>query len=225
MTEPKLKSAGPLAQGPVMSAELQASQVQVPVARKSKRNAFLTRGSLVLLGIYATGFAALYLLGHSGGPKAAKGEQNVIYAKVDAALNLMGAQPNAGELNQQTNAKAIVNDFYTAAKQRQVDRNRLSRNPFVFKEKVPETAPVVVPKEVEPKDTVPAELKAAMEAVKTLRLQSVMIGKGKCPAAALVSNNLVTTGQNIKGWTVSQIAPQEVELTWKDQKYVLELPK
>jgi hypothetical protein len=205
-----------------MPAEFQPAQAQAPVARKSRRNAFLTRGSLVLLGIYATGFATLYLLGHSGGPKAAKGEQNVVCAKVDAALDLMDAQPNAGELNHQTNAKAIVDDFYTAAKQRQVDRNRLVRNPFVFKEKVPETAPVVMPKEVEPKDSVPAELKAAMEAVKTLRLQSVLIGK--CPAA-LVSNNLVTTGQNIKGWTVSKIAPREVELTWKDQKYVLELPK
>ncbi len=206
-----------------MSAELQPCQAQATVARKPRRNLFLTRGSLVLLGIYATGFAALYVLGHGGGgPKAAKGEQNLVYAKVDAALNLMDAQPNAGELNQRTNAKAIVEGFYTAARQRQVDRNRLARNPFVFKEKAPDAAPVVVPGEVEPKDNVPAELKAAMEAVKTLKLQSVLIGRRP---AALVSNNLVTTGQNIKGWTVSRIGPREVELTWRDQKHVLELPK
>ena len=223
MMEPTLKPAGLATQDPAMSAELQPCQAQAPVARKPRRNLFLTRGSLVLMGIYATGFATLYVLGHSsGGPKAAKGEQNLVYAKVDAALNLMYTQPNASELNQRTNAKAIVDDFYTAAKQRQVDRSRLARNPFVFKEKAPEAAPVVVPKEGEPKDNMPAELKAAMAAVKTLKLQSVLIGK--CPAA-LVSNNLVTTGQNIKGWTVSRIGPREVELTWKDQKHVLELPK
>jgi len=213
---------GPATQGPGMSAELQPHQAPASAAGKHRRNAFLTRGSLVLLGIYATGFAALYVLGHSGGPKAAKGEQNLVYAKVDAALNLMDAQPGAGELDQRTNAKAIVDDFYTAAKQRQVDRSRLSRNPFVFKEKVVEAAPVVVPKEVEPKDSAPAELKAALEAVKTLKLQSVLIGRYP---AALVSNNLVSTGQNIKGWTVSKISPQEVELTWRDRKHVLELPR
>ncbi len=222
MMEPIPKPAGPPAQGPAMSAELQPCQVQAPVARKPKRSGFLTRGSLVLLGVYATGFAALYVLGHSGGPKAAKGEQNLVYAKVDAALNLMEAQPGAGELNKRTDAKAIVEEFYTAARQRQVDRGRLARNPFVFKDKAPEAAPVVVPKEVDPKDSVPAELKAAMAAVKTLKLQSVLVGK--CPAA-LVSNNLVTNGQNIKGWTVTRISPREVELTWKDQKHVLELPK
>ena len=222
MMEPTTKTAAPLGQGPAMSAELQPCQVKGPVARRPKRNGFLTRGSLVLLGVYATGFAALYVLGHSGGPKSAKGEQNLVYAKVDAALNQMDAQPASGELNQQTDAKAIVDNFYTAARLRQVDRSRLARNPFVFKDKPPETQPVVVPKEVDPKDSVPSELKAAMAAVKTLKLQSVLVGKSP---AALVSNNLVSTGQNIKGWTVTRISPGEVELTWRDQKHVLELPR
>ncbi len=223
MMEPSLNPAGPAMQGPAMSAEVPPRQSPATAAHKSRRNGFRTKGSLVLLGVYATGFMALYVFGHgSGGPKSAKGEQNLVYAKVDAALNQMDAQPAAGELSRRTNAKAIVEDFYTAARQRQVDRNRLARNPFIFKEKVPEAAPVVVAKEVEPKDNEPAELKAAMEAVKTLKLQSVLVGRSQ---AALVSNNLVTTGQNIKGWTVTRIGPREVELTWKDQKHILALPK
>lgn len=223
MMEPTTKTAAPPGQGPAMSAELQPCQVRRPVARRPKRNAFLTRGSLVLLAVYATGFTALYVLGHGGGPKSAKGEQNQVYAKVDAALNQMDAQPASGELNQQTDAKAIVDNFYTAARLRQVDRSRLVRNPFVFKDKPAETQPVVVvPKQVDPKDSVPSELKAAIAAVKTLKLQSVLVGKSP---AALVSNNLVATGQNIKGWTVTRISPGEVELTWRDQKYVLELPR
>jgi len=59
-----------------------------------------------------------------------------------------------------------------------------------------------------------------MAEVRKLRLQSVLVGR---QTAAMVSNNLLTTGQTINGWTVSRIEPREVELTWKDQKYVLEL--
>jgi len=203
------------------TAALELQPCATPMPAAVKGNPFLTRGSLALLGMYAAGFLALYVLGLRSGPKVALGEQNLVYAKVDAALNLMDAQPSAGELTRRTDATAIVKDFYTAAKQRQVDRTRLAGNPFIFRQKKPEKVAIEIVKEVAPKDKAPAELKAAMAAVKTLRLQSVLVGRR---TAALVSNNLITTGQTVKGWTVLRIGPREVELTWKDQKYVLELP-
>jgi len=221
MMETMQKPSAPGAPGTMATPELQPSPTPVPAVAKAKSNPFLTRGSLVLLGLYATGFLVLYALGIPRGPKIVLGEQNLVYAKVDAALNLMDAQPSAGQLARKTNAKAIVSDFYTAAKQRQIDRTRLAGNPFIFREKKPEAAPVEIVTEAAPKDDVPAELKAAMAAVKTLRLQSVLVGR---QTSALVSNNLITTGQTIKGWTVTRIGPREVELTWKDEKYVLELP-
>ncbi len=222
MMETMQKPPDPAAPAATATLEPQQCATPMPAAPKATGNPFLTRGSLVLLGIYAAGFLALYVLGLRSGPKTAQGEQNLVYAKVDAALNLMDAQPSDGELTQRTNAKAIVDDFYTAAKQRQIDRTRLAGNPFIFRQKQPEAAPVEIVKEVVPEDKAPAELKAAMAAVKTLRLQSVL--GGPQTTAALVSNNLLTTGQTIKGWTVARIGQREVELTWKDQKYVLELP-
>ncbi len=200
--------------------ELQPCMVQVSSAPKAKCNPFVTRGSLILLGIYAAGFAALYFLGLRSGPTVALGQQDLVYAKVNAALTLMDAEPSPGQLAKKTNAKAIVDDFYTAATQRQIERKRLVGNPFIFTPEKPKPARVQIAQEDVQKDEVPAELKAAMAKVKTLRLQSVLVGR---QTAALVSNNLLTTGQTIKGWTVSRITPREVELKWKDQTYILTL--
>jgi len=209
---------------PVASQQLQPVAMPVAAKRKPKTHPFMTQGSLVLLGLCVAGFAALYVMGRRTGPSAALGDQTLVHAKVDAALDSMGAKPTAAEMSQKTNAEAIIGNFYTAARQRQVDKDRLERNPFVFYQKAPEPTEIDVPKESEVKDEVPAELKAALEAVKTLKLQTVLVGKDK-KNAALVSNNLVTVGQLVKGWTVTKIEPRMVELTWKDQKHVLELPR
>jgi len=40
---------------------------------------------------------------------------------------------------------------------------------------------------------------------------------------ATISNNLLTEGQTISGWTVSKIIPGEVVLTWRDQTHVLKM--
>lgn len=220
MMETTTNLSQPNATGAPAAPELNLCAMPVPIAPKAKGNPFLTRGSMMLLGIYATGFLALYALGLRGGPSIAMGQQDLVYAKVDAALNLLDAKPSPGQLAKRTNAKAIADDFYTAARQRQIDRTRLAGNPFIFRQKKPEAAPIKIVEETVQKDEVPAELKAAMAEVKKLRLQSVLVGR---QTAAMVSNNLLTTGQTINGWTVSRIEPREVELTWKDQKYVLEL--
>jgi len=65
------------------------------------------------------------------------------------------------------------------------------------------------------------ELSEAMVAVRDLRLQSVLIGKSG--ATAIISNNLLSEGQTIQGWTVSKIQAREVLLVWKDQKFVLKM--
>jgi hypothetical protein len=227
MTEPTLQPFGsalptPQPGGALENHPAQAASPARPI--KPRTNPFLTRGSLLLTGMCVVGFVSLYVLGHRAGPNAALGQQSLVYAKVDAALDKMGAQLDSADLHKRTDAKAIIDDFYTAATQRQVDRNLLQRNPFVFKKRAPEPAIVVeTPRDTDPKDQVPAELKAAMAAIKELQLQSVLVG-GRQPAA-LISNNLVMQGQLIKGWTVTKIEAGQVELTWKDQKQVLALPK
>ena len=159
----------------------------------------------MLAALCLAGFVALYVLSKRSGPQSAMGGQTLMYAKVDAALNMMGSTPSSVELTQQTNAKAIVDQFYTAAKQRQVDRKLLQRNPFIFKQEVPRASKIEVPKATPKVDKVQDELKAALAAARQLKLQTVLVGKNP---AALISDSLVTTGQTIRGWKVTKIEQQ-----------------
>ncbi|HOF19416.1 MAG TPA: hypothetical protein PK082_10945, partial [Phycisphaerae bacterium] len=70
----------------------------------------------------------------------------------------------------------------------------------------------------EPKDLAQEQ---ALDAVRQLTLQSVLVGTHG--ATAMVSNNLLTEGQTISGWKVEKIRPDEVVLTWKNQKHVLRI--
>lgn len=222
MPQQQLGTAPPLA--PEGSQPSQPGAMPVAPPRKPKVNPFMTPGSLVLLALCVAGFSALYVLGRRMGPRTALGDQTLVYAKVDAALDSMGGKPSQAEMAQRTDATVITANFYRAATQRQVELKRLTRNPFVFRDMQPEPALVPVPNETVVRHEVPAERKAALEALKDLRLQTVLVGKGKTNAA-LVSNNLITTGQVIRGWKVTKIGPHGVELTWQDITHTLELPR
>lgn len=209
---PPAPPAGPAAMMPMQNA--MAIQMRPP------RSPFLTMGNLMLLAMFGIGIAGLYALRLRNGPASVLAEQNLEHAKVEAALNVMPAPGDAGAAGR-SNAVAIVGEFYTAAKQRQIDPRQLRSNPFVF-EKIVKPEPKPEPVEVKPKDEVPVDVRNALEVVKTLRLQSVLSGNGT--TAAMISNNVVSTGQAIRGWTVVRISPREVELAWRDKKYLLELP-
>jgi len=213
-------AAGEARGGPV--AELRPAAAEVPLRRRPAGNPFLTRGTVVLVGVYAAGIAGLYGLKLRNGPSTALADQGMLHAKVEAALNVMGAAPPAADLEQRRSAKAIVGEFYTAARQRQTEPKDLKGNPFLCR--IPEAAPVQPTTRPEPaKPRGPDEADQALAAAKTLKLQSVLVG-GREPTA-MISQNLLTEGQTIKGWTVSRITPTEVELTWRDRKHVLEMPK
>ncbi len=219
---PAAQAGPPTGHQPASPRQLQPAQQSGSVAGGSSSSPFLTRGNLVLLGLYAAGIAGLYLLSLRGGPKSALADQTMVHAKVEAALNSLGTGPADGSTAADgATARAIVAEFYTAARQRQVPADGLKTNPFVLEEVKPPA-----PKPDEPKpDPEPAEpegLAEAMEALKTLKLQSVLVGR---QTAAMISNNLVTTGQDVRGWTVTRITPGEVELSWQDRTAVLEMPK
>ena len=59
--------------------------------------------------------------------------------------------------------------------------------------------------------------------VKPLVLQSVLMGTRN--ASAMISGNLLAEGENIQGWTLQEINPRYVVLTWKEHKHVLKLPE
>ena len=67
----------------------------------------------------------------------------------------------------------------------------------------------------------PAVLPTLMK-LKTLQLQSVM--RGRNGGTAIISDNLLTVGQEIEGFTVEKIQAKSVILIWRDKKFVLEMP-
>jgi len=207
--------------GSAPPVELRPVDDSVPIRLRTARSPFLTTGNLMLLAMFAAGIVGLYVLSRRNGPSSALAAQNLAHAKVEAALDVLGAAPTEAEVERQSGARAMVNEFYTAARQRQVDKRDLRGNPFVFRGVRPAAPKPVQPKKpAEPVNKVPEELRQAMAAVEGLRLQSILCGN---QTTALISSNLVTVGQTIRGWTVTRISPRQVELTWKDKKHVLEI--
>lgn len=190
---------------------------------KASPSPFLTRANLMLLAMFGAGFVGLYVLSLRNGPSTALADQTLVHAKVEAALNTMGIAPTTAELERHSRAQAIVSEFYTAARQRQIDLKKLGGNPFIFRQPdVPATQPAAEPNEPnEPAPVAPGE-KEAMQAVQGLQLQSVLIDE-QGNRIAFISSNLVATGQTIMGWTVVRIDATEVELTWRDKKHVLKM--
>lgn len=181
------------------------------------------RGNLILAGLFAAGLLGIYLLSLRGGPAIASAEQKTTEMVVDNAITRL----NSGEFSELAGKKAmeVVNNFYSEAKQRQIPVNKLATNPFVFKppaETVP-TDPVDHASSIPIPSKEPSGLDEAMKDVEQLRLQSVLTGSHG--AMAMISNNLLTEGQTIKGWTVVEIHPRHVILKWNERQYVLKMAK
>ena len=70
-----------------------------------------------------------------------------------------------------------------------------------------------------------AEWKEAAAAAKRMQLQSILSSTHGKRKVAMISNNLLTEGQRIDGWTVVQIQPRSVTLKWKDRTFVLRMPE
>jgi hypothetical protein len=179
----------------------------------------LVSGNWLLVGLFAAGIASLYGLSLMKGPSAASAQQIEAQSSVDDALAKLNVTASGGKTT-----AAIVETFYCEAKYRQIPPAALKGNPFLFRAAPP--APAAAPPPAaeaapaaKPPDTTGTS--EALTAVKALRLQSVMMSSPQ--TAAIISDNLLTEGQVIRGWTVTQILPREVHLSWKDQTYVLKM--
>ncbi|MBL7134336.1 MAG: hypothetical protein ISS78_09595 [Phycisphaerae bacterium] len=177
-----------------------------------------TRANLALIALSLASLGCIYFLSPRDGPQTASGDQKLAELRVDNALSNL-ARPNAANRK----ALEVVDTFYYQAKHRQIPLKDLKSNPFIFKapeRPKPTTQPVPKESPAAPKKTekAPAE---EMEEVRKLVLQSVLTGSRE--PVAMISNNLLTEGQKICGWTLTRIKPRSVTLTWQDKTYVLRM--
>lgn len=176
------------------------------------------RSNALLIAVFAAGVTCVYLLGLREPPRMASGEQRQAEPLIDPGSRTSGKSDSADL--KPGKGMAVVNTFYYQAKQRQIPAESLLGNPFVNRS--PRIA-VPAPTKAEPKvdHTMSQSFKEAMEQVKKLRLESVLMGPDQ--SLAVISGQLLTEGQKVRGWTVGRIESGRVVLTWRDQKFVLEI--
>jgi len=186
----------------------------------------LGRGNMVLVLLFAAGLGCVYLLSLRSGPAKASAEQHRVELQVDSAI-LQLASSNLGKVGQRGGATALVRTFYYQARHRQIPPEALEGNPFVYTEAQSDLAAGL--KATGEQSSPPQQeiqqrnLSQALAAAKQLTLQSVLMNShGRM---AMISNNLLTEGQEIQGWTIRKILPREVLLVWQDQRYVLTMPQ
>lgn len=178
-------------------------------------------GNLLLPVLFVLGVLSVYLLGLGMGPRQASAGEQQDEMRVESALNRLDQfTAHEGE-----DARQVVQSFYTDTERRQVPIDRLTGNPYVFHvneatEDRPDAGNYGGDR---PHDGGAGALREAIRAAKRLNLQSVLTGPSG--SKALISDNLLSEGQTVAGWTVSEIRPRSVVLTWKGHRFVLKLPQ
>ena len=193
-----------------------------PGAKKRGRLQTPGVGGMVMVGVFRAGIAGLYLLSRGNRPAEASAEQRLVEARVDSALlelDQAGGPDRAGPGKK----LSVVERFYHDSRSRQIPLGDLRSNPFVFKPPPGKRKAAVALGGTKPKKpAVSPQWRQASEAARRMRLQSILFGQ---QTVAVISNNLLTEGQQIDGWTVTRIRPRSVTLKWKDRTFVLEMQK
>jgi len=188
----------------------------------------ISRTNLVLAAMCVVGVGAVILVRRDVGPRKASAEQQQVELQVETAISQLDS---IAPRNKDAKASALVNTVYYDTSQRQIPPWRLAGNPFVFtrpkpRKKPPGKAPSngTWPKAAVEEFSSEEEKRAmAMAEAERLSLQSILMGP-RGPMA-MISNNLLGRGQNIRGWTVTEVRPREVVLAWRDEKHVLSMPE
>ncbi len=174
--------------------------------------------ALAVPALFLVGIVIVYMLGLRAGPRQASADEQQNEMRVEAAL----VRLDTAEADDDRNAKEVVESFYTDTRRRQVPIDELVRNAFVFEPRGRE-ADEDGPLSGTEYGSERSGLHQAVARAKTLNLQSVLKGSGS--SRALISDTLVSQGETIAGWTVEEIRPRSVVLTWEEHRFVLEMPQ
>ncbi|MCJ7544016.1 MAG: hypothetical protein MUP47_05525 [Phycisphaerae bacterium] len=179
------------------------------------------QGNTPLAVLFAAALASVYLLSLRHGPASAMAQEKAEDGQVETALAQWQARTEVAKRTAGT-AADLVTTFYYETQQRQIPPERLAGNPFEFKPLSSAPAvPLASAAEPEPPGGDPSGTIDALSALKELRLQSVLAGPHG--ATAMISNNILTEGQVIRGWTIIKIEPESATLKWQDQTVELKM--
>ncbi len=187
----------------------------------------MMRSNIFLVVLFVGAAAAVYGLSLRKGPTEASAEQKTIECRVDSAiLRIANAAPtdvktpSSGQVTGR-----ILKTFYDQIAKRQIPLRDLKKNPFVLVRTKRKIISVVrKPSKAKVVKKSPQEIsrEEALAALKTLHLQSVMMGRNG--GTALISNNLFTVGQTIEGFKIKSINSKLVVLVRDGIEFTLEMP-
>ena len=194
-----------------------------PPAAERRRRLALHGGNLLLVIMFGVAIAAVYLLKLRITPASVDAEETRAEQQVDLAIGLWGAPQQGGSLRE--SSQSLVESFYKDAGQRQIPLHELQDNPFAFL--APKGEPEDTPESAGSSDdggrTSPDQRRDnALTAVQLLELQSIS-ARHDGTWMAQISDNLVTIGQTINGWTLTRIEPRHVVLTWGKETFELRI--
>lgn len=223
------RAAQDVADMPDMGAAVpEQAQPQTPQPHHSSYKLQMTRANIILAVLFAGGVATVYSLSVRKGPAGASAEQKLAESSVDSALlRLQGGSGRGSDaLSARKITRNLLSNFSDRIVKKQIPLAKLDKNPFVFIPPEARAVPSVTrvhPGRTPKVEETPEQItqKQAMERLSRLRLQSVMMGSSG--SAAVISNNLLTEGQQTEGFTVKKISSKSVVLTWRGQEFVLKM--
>ena len=183
----------------------------------------LLRGNIVLAVMTAASLGAVGLLALRAKPQAASAEETQAGTQLEATIAMLDMPAHVRDGKADTMKEA----FYCESARRQIPMEKLLGNPFVFVSPEPPPETTTKPDKSSSRSAKRQslsrneEFSRAMREVRKLELESVLLGPQG--PVAMISGNLLAKGQIISGWTISEIRPLEVVLTWRNRKHALKI--
>jgi len=181
----------------------------------------LNKTTLVLLLVAVVGGAGLYFMHLRSGPKVASAaaKQSADAGKAISQF-LSGGESNIKAMEELLrNTEKVVQKFLAYPSVTQVPLTSLQTNPFRLsapKSDAPETGAQEAKRREE-------ERQAAIKAVQTLQLQSVIVSQDR--KACLINNTLYKESQQVNGFTVEAIRPGSVIVRNGAYRFELKMQK
>jgi hypothetical protein len=173
---------------------------------KKSAGAAAARSSLVLVVLVALGGAGLYLMHLKSGPKTAAAAVESQQASKTISSFLAGGETNIKLMEKMlSDTQKVVERFMNYPNANQVPLDDLRTNPFRFlmaAGEQPNASDLVSRKRKE------EERQAALKAVQTLQLQSVMSGSSN--RSCMINNTLYREGQIVEGFLIEKISSGKV---------------
>jgi len=196
----------------------QAGQAKPSSASQESEKA-QKRANLVLAALFLAGMGCVYMLSLHDDITKAEPIEKAREAVIDTAVKQFaqgpppGATSNARE-SQTPGPVELAREMIMGTAQRQIPLDNLKTNPFVL---VPNKPVAVKSEPAKPIGITPGA--TAVQKAEALKLQSIVVANNR--SLAIISDRLVTVGQEVGGWRVHEIGNGQVILKWRDLTYVL----